>query len=413
MDHDRRARFSLASVLFTFFIDNLSWSIVFPIFSPLFLDSSSKLFDADVSVQTRTAILGFFLMAFSLGQFLGAPLLGEYADRRGRRKALALSVFFTLVGFALTSWSVQVGSLSILFMGRLITGIFASNMSICLAAVSDLSEDPKEKVRYFGYLSVIAGVSFILGGFVGGKLSDPTISPLFSPQFPLWIATGFTLVNYFFILFGFRETSRIDLLVRFNFLESFQNIQKALKTEGIQKVYLIYFLFLFAWTILFQFVPVLAVRYFDFSYSNNADLALFMGICWAIGSGYLNKILMRRFSGLTILKGSLLLFTLCCALVVFPTHIYWVLAVTAGSVIMGGLAWPHCTGFISDSAPKEIQGKIMGISQSVQSLAMTLSPALGGIAAQFHVEWTFLLGAAASMGASVLYLSLKKRNSES
>ena len=198
MQH-KSSKLSLASVFFTFFIDNLCWAVVFPIFAPYFLDRDNILFSPEVSEASRTTILGFFLMAFSLGQFLGAPVLGEYADRHGRKKALLLSVIVTLGGLLLTAWSMKMQFLSLLFIGRLITGIFAGNMSICLACVTDLSEDEKTKVRYFGYFSVLAGLSFILGAFLGGKLSDPTVDSLFSPDFPRWLAAFLTFFNFLFI----------------------------------------------------------------------------------------------------------------------------------------------------------------------------------------------------------------------
>ncbi|MDE3045021.1 MAG: MFS transporter [Verrucomicrobiota bacterium] len=407
MHSSKRQGLSLASIFLTFFIDNLSWSIVFPLFAPYFLESQVHVFSADVSLQTRTTILGFFLMAFSLGQFLGAPVIGEYADRNGRRKALLMSVFFTCFGFALTAWSMERDNLYLLFLGRLITGIFASNMSICLACVTDLSPDEKQKAKRFGYLSFLAGLSFILGAFVGGKISDPTISPLFTFTFPLWVATFFSLINFLFILFGFRETSPINSEVQFDFLECFRNLKEALQTEQIKRIYAIYFLFLFAWTMLFQFVPVLVVTKFDFTNSTIGDLALFMGICWAIGSGYLNKILVKRFLPLRVLEVSLILFTILCAVIIFPKHLYGTLGVLAGCVVLGGLAWPLCTSFISNVAPRNIQGKVLGISQSVQSLAMALAPALGGVVYQGYTGFPFLLGAFASLIAAGLYFTLK------
>lgn len=413
MEHSplKRSRLALASVFFTFFIDNLCWSIVFPIFAPFFLDPKNLLFSPEVSEATRTAILGFFLMAFSLGQFLGAPVLGEYADRHGRKKALFLSVFFTLGGLALSAWSMEHKNLIWLFVSRLVTGIFASNTSICLACVADLSEDEKRKVKNFGYFSVLAGLSFVLGAFLGGKFSDSSIHPFFTPYFPLWLATGMTFANLLFILFGFRETASIDLSVKFDFLECFHNIKRALQTEKIKRIYLIYFLFLFAWTMLFQFTPVLVVQDFGFTGSNIGDMALFMGLCWAIGSGYLNKILIHYFSPLRILETCLLCFTLFSALIVFAVHIYGVLALLGLCVVIGGLAWPLCTGMISNLAPPSIQGKILGISQSMQSLAMSVAPALGGLVYKISLGFPFLLGAAASFCAGAIYFTLKDRKS--
>jgi DHA1 family tetracycline resistance protein-like MFS transporter len=409
LHNPQKRKISLAAVFFTFFIDNLSWAVVFPIFAPYFLDPKNAMFSADVSIATRTTILGFFLMAFSLGQFLGAPVLGEYADRNGRKKALVLSVLFTLIGLALSAWSMGTNSLIWLFIARLITGVFAGNMSICLACVSDLSEDEAHKAKNFGYLSVIAGLSFVLGAFFGGKFADSTISPSFTPNFPLWIAAGMTALNLAFIWFGFKETSHVDHTVKFDFLEGIHNIQKALKTEKIKRMYAIYFLFLFAWTILFQFAPVLFVSEFSFTSSNIGDLALFMGICWAIGSGYLNKMLVRFFAPLRVLECALLAFTLLCGLIIFPKEIYGVIAILGACVALGGLAWPLCTTLISNTAPRDIQGKILGMSQSVQSLAMSIAPLVGGMAFQASLGLPFLIGAGASLLAGIIYFTLKDR----
>lgn len=405
----RKSKLSLASIFFTFSIDNLCWSIVFPLFAPYFLDPENILFGKEVSEAARTTILGFFLTAFSLGQFLGAPIIGEYADRSGRKKALAVSVFFTLVGLGITAWSMGAHILWLLFAGRLITGIFASNVSVCLAAISDLSETESARVRNFGFLSVLAGLSFIIGAFLGGKLSDPTISSYFTPNFPLWVATALTIVNFLFICLGFKETGTIDQTVKFDFWESFRNIKAALRTEKIKRVYFIYFLFLFSWTLLFQFTPVVVVHSFEFTSSDIGDLALYMGLCWAVGAAYLSKLLLSYFSSLRVLEGCLCLFTLFSLSLLFPKHIYAVLPIVGLCVTIGGLAWPLFNNLISTLAPRHIHGKILGMSQSIQSLAMTLAPIAGGAASHWSVRFPFLAGAVAGSIAILVYFSLREK----
>ncbi len=344
-------------------------------------------------------------MAFSLGQFIGAPLLGEYADRKGRRKALMVSVLFTLAGLALSAWAMGSRTLWLLFIGRLVTGLFAGNMSICLAAVSDSSPSEKAKVKNFGYLSVLAGLSFILGAFLGGKLSDSSISPLFTPEFPLWVATSLTGFNWLFLYLGFKETHLINEHVHFNLWESFYNIKQALRTEKIKRIYSIYFLFLFTWTILFQFTPVLVVKKFSFNSSNIGDLALYMGLCWALGSTYLSKLLLHRFSSLRVLEGCLCLFTALLAAVLFTEHKITTLIVIGGCVMLGGLAWPLCTNLISSLAPKNMQGKILGMSQSVQSLAMAIAPVAGGLVSGRSLYAPF--AAAVVSGSLAIFIHFK------
>jgi len=399
----KNAKIALASVFLTFFIDTLCWSIVFPIFAPYFLDSNNALFDANISMSTRTIVLGLFLMAFSLGQFLGAPIIGEYADRHGRKKALALSIFFTLLGLALTAWSMGNYCLFWLFVGRLMTGIFASNTAICLASITDLSEDKQIKAKNFGYFSALAGISFVTGALIGGILSDSTINPSFYPGLPIWLACGLTLINLLFVLIAFKETIRKESAEKFQLFTCFQNIKLALKTKQIKTIYTIYFLFLFAWTILLQFIPVVVVKNFGFTESNIGELALFVGICWTIGSGYLNQWLRFRFSTSHILRACFLIFTILSACVVLPQHIYNILLLTGLCVGIGGAIWPLCTNIISNLGTLETQGKVLGMSQSVQSLAMAIAPLVGGIAFKISLELPFFLGSAACLAAGIIY----------
>ena len=167
-------RISFFSILFTFFVDNLGWSIVFPIFAPLFLNDQN-VFSLNFSFQIKTAILGIFLAAFPLAQFFGSPILGDFADRAGRKKALIISISLIVLGYVLSAWSILLKNLSLLFISRLITGLFSGNLSVCLATISDLSTSEKSKTGNFSFLSVLAGFSFIIGAFLGGRLSDKNI----------------------------------------------------------------------------------------------------------------------------------------------------------------------------------------------------------------------------------------------
>ncbi|NGX51853.1 MAG: Tetracycline resistance protein, class B [Candidatus Anoxychlamydiales bacterium] len=402
-----KRRFSFFSILFTFFVDNLGWSIVFPIFAPLFLDPQNLVFSESVSFAARTTILGVFLAAFPFAQFFGAPLLGEFADRSGRKKALILSIILTCVGYLISAWSIHASNLVWLFIGRIVTGIFSGNLSVCLAAISDLSVTEKAKAKNFGFLSVLAGFSFIIGAFIGGKFSDTTISTWFTPAIPLAIAAALSFINFFFIVFAFKEPKDKKHYVKFDLLEGMHNIQKALKTKNIKTIYVIYFLFVFAWTIVFQFSPVLVIKKFAFTNSQIGDLAAFMGICWAIGSWPLNKLLSKWFSPLRILDVAFLIFTVLCGLVAFPKDVAGVILILGGCVVIGGLAWPLCTTVISNRAPARMQGKIMGISQSMQASAMAISPIIGGLFDRVHIYLPFLIAALASLIAGIIYFKAK------
>lgn len=403
----KRRKLSLFSIFFTFFVDNLGWSIVFPIFAPFFMDVNNQMFTQEISTATRTSLLGLFLFAFPFAQFFGAPILGEFADRAGRKKALILSVFLTMVGYLLSAWSIHHKMLGILFFSRLLTGLFAGNLSICLAATTDLCETEKIKRKIFGYLSAVAGFSFIIGAFIGGKFSDPTISPLFNHAFPFWIATGITFLNLLFVIFAFYETKETNAHEEFDLWEGIHNIKQALKVKNIKSLYLIYFLFVFSWSMVLQFTPVLVIDRFQFGASKIGDIAAFMGICWAFGSTVLQKLIIKKISPLKTMEICLFIFTLVCLIIIFPVRVEGLFVVLGIGVVFAGVCWPICTALISSHAEKKMQGKILGISQSMLSLAMALSPLIGGLGDHIFWGFPFVFAALTSLLATLLYFTLK------
>ncbi len=100
-------------------------------------------------------------------------------------------------------------------------------------------------------------------------------------------------------------------------------------------------------------------------------------------------------------------FTVLCGLVAFPKNISGVILILGACVMIGGLAWPLCTTVISNRAPHQMQGKIMGMSQSMQASAMAISPIIGGLFDRVHIYLPFLVAAFASLIAGMIYFRAK------
>jgi MFS family permease len=151
------------------------------------------------------------------------------------------------------------------------------------------------------------------------------------------------------------------------------------------------------------------IKRFDFTNSNIGDLAGFMGICWALGSWITNHLLIRYFSQLKILEVVILIFTILCGLIAIPVDKILLLCILGSCVIIGGIAWPLCSSIISNRAPSNIQGKILGISQSMQSLAMGISPIIGGIANGVSIYFPFVIASFSCLIAGIIYFNLRPK----
>lgn len=398
---------SLFSVFFTFAVDNLGATIVFPIFAPLFLDPSKGLLGANVSEGYKTVLLGFFLGVYPFMQFIFAPILGEYADHFGRKRALLLTTFLTFVGYALSAFGIHHHSLFWIFFARLIMGVGAGNLSICLSSLSDLSPSKKKKIRYYSYGSAIAGLTFILGPFVGGKLSDPSINPLFNSSFPMIIGAVLGLINVLFILFAFAETLKTPSQKSFDLIKGIHNIQTALKTKSIRPLYLIYFFFLFSWNIIFLFVPAFVVENFHLSNSSIGDVCALLGVCWIFGTGVLHRIFYHVVNPKWILLVAFLAFSAIVVFIPYPHFLKGFLLLLGVCTMLSGLIWPICTSAISNAAPDHIQGKVLGLSQSVFSITMMLSSILGGLFLHAHSLIPFVFASLSSLVAAAILLRIK------
>ncbi|MES2121150.1 MAG: MFS transporter, partial [Chlamydiota bacterium] len=162
-------------LLMTVFIDSLGFGLVYPIFSSLILTPEQSILPTETSVAIRGLLFGMLVSAFCVGQFFGGPILGALSDRLGRKKILIASLWLAVIAYLLAGLGIVIHSIALLFVGRLLSGWGASNWSIAQSIIVDQSS-VEEKSKNFGLLGMAWGTGFVIGPFMGGKLSDPAIN---------------------------------------------------------------------------------------------------------------------------------------------------------------------------------------------------------------------------------------------
>jgi len=165
---------SILTIFFTVFIDLLGLGIVIPILPALIINPTANLLPFDTAFSQRTIIYGFLIASYPIMQFFGAPLLGTLADRFGRKKILSISLLGTWAGYVLFIIGILTQDIYLLFIGRSIDGFTGGNISIAQSAISDIST-PENKSRNFGLVGMAFGLGFVIGPYIGGKLSDPKL----------------------------------------------------------------------------------------------------------------------------------------------------------------------------------------------------------------------------------------------
>lgn len=168
---------SIFPLLFSNFIVTLGFSIVLPFLVFLVIDFGGN-----------SIIYGILAAIYPAFQLIGAPLLGKWSDRIGRKKVLLVSNTGTFIGWIIflaallvPVWPIHnidsqvAGSfvitlpLIILFLARGIDGITGGNISVANAYLADVSTD-KDRSKNFGKMAISSNLGFIIGPVLAGIL---------------------------------------------------------------------------------------------------------------------------------------------------------------------------------------------------------------------------------------------------
>jgi DHA1 family tetracycline resistance protein-like MFS transporter len=400
----KKSRRSLFPVLLTYFLDNFGLAIIYPIFTPLLIRSEHSIITYTTPFFERTVLLGFLIAVFPLAQLFGAPLIGQFSDRFGRKRSFYITILGTALGYTATAVSITDHSLAGLFLSRFATGFFAGNLALCLASIADMSTDDTSRTRNFSLISAIGGLSFIIAIAFGGILSDPGISRHFNPSLPFWIIALLSYINLACMLLLFEETHKSVSHPGINPFKGIKNLIQGIKNKELQIIYSVNFLFMIGWVASMQFFPVLLLEHFKFQVSQITICLMFTGATWFLSNLTVNRSLAKRFfPGRTLLVSLLIL-----ALLLLLTTLVWTpaffLPLFFAASCCASLCWTNGLATISLKAPLSIQGSILGINQSMTSIAAMLSPIIGGALAATNPHAIYGFGGAACLIAFTILL---------
>ncbi len=129
--------------------------------------------------------VGYLVSTFAVCQLLAGPVLGNLSDRVGRKPVLALSQLGTFAGFVLLGFA---HSLPMIFAARVIDGITAGNLSVAQAAIVDVTT-PEKRARGFAVIGIAFGLGFLIGPAVSAWLATIDL------RLPIALAAGLSLVS--------------------------------------------------------------------------------------------------------------------------------------------------------------------------------------------------------------------------
>lgn len=401
----------LTIVIFTIFLDALGFGILIPIVPLLLADYTSGFYilPKEFSVQTGYVLFGLITAIFPMMQLFSTSILGQFSDRFGRKPILMYTLFGTSITYALFAYGISIKHILLLFMARALAGIASGNLSVAQASIADLTK-PADRAKNFGLIGAAFGLGFIIGPFLGGKLSDPTILPFFNPTIPFYFAALLSLINAFSVRANFHETNKfINKEPKVKWGKSLTNILKAYKFEKLRFLYLTNFLFFSGFTFFVTFISVFLIKKFNFTQGDIGDFFSFLGIWIVFTQGVLIRRVTKYFNEWQVLRITIVVAGIFIGLIYFVSSLWMVYIIIPIIAMCNGLSFANMAGLISRSADQKIQGEILGISASIQALAQLIPPILAGfIAASFSPEAPLIVASLIIIFSGVLFIVLYK-----
>ncbi len=382
----------LPIVMFTLFIDLLGVGILIPVVPQLLANPHSGfyLLPAGWSYKSGLILLGWLTAIYPFMQFVATPILGQLSDRYGRKKILAISLAGTAVSYAVFAIGIIQRNIPLLFVSRAFDGITGGNMAVAQAAVADVTV-PERRTRNFGMMGAIFGIGFVLGPYIGGKLSTGGVTLLhvgglkafttpswFNAATPFWFAAVLCVINVALVLTILPETLKTfakSAALKWN--QSIKNITKAFANPQLRNIFIMVFLFYGAFTIFNTFFGVYAASKFGFRANNLGDFFAYVGLWIAFAQGITGP-LAKRFANWQILRFTVLGAAAAVPLMLIPHNTSGLLLLSPPYMLFVGITIANITALVSRSVGGDKQGEILGVTASVQALAQAIPAAVTG-----------------------------------
>lgn len=421
-------------IFLTLYIDLIGFSIIFPLGPDLLeyylkIDGHSGALgwllaqtDAIAALMGKdrnfAAVLlgGFISSFFSILQFVFAPFWGALSDRRGRRGVLIFTVAGTALGYLIWVCS---GSFWLFLLSRIVSGGFSGNLSVATAAVADVTTR-EERSRAMGMVGAAFGLGLVTGPTLGALTvrfnlleSHPSLERFGVNPFsvPAFIAFALCLINLVWVSKRFKETLTATARAesRDPRLRNPVAAIFGLKNPAVRRANLVAFIYSVAFVAMETSLTFLAAERFGYTARQNGMLLAFLGVCAIVTQGYIVRVLLKRYSEISILSAGLAFSAVGLVCIGYAPQ-PWLLYVGLAALALGsGLVNPSSSGLISLYSEQAEQGRALGIFRSLGSLSRAITPVLAG--ATFWVFGSasvFVAGAAFAICALWLSLSLPK-----
>ncbi len=411
---DVKKRNPLGAVFATIFIDLVGFSILIPVFPLLISPGRFRVTPASWSPHAGLIMMGWLQAIYPLCIFVAAPILGQLSDRKGRRPILAISIAGTAVGYVIFAIGIATKNIPLLFLGRALDGITGGNLAVAQAAIGDVSTN-ENRAKNFGLIGAAFGLGFIVGPYIGGRLSAPHANfyglfhtpGWFGATTPFWFAAAAAAINATVVFLRFPETLETRIEGKMDVGQAIHNVRKGFASDRLRVPLVTAFFWTCGFTFFTTFFGVLLRNKFGFSQSKTGDYFAIVGLFIALTQGAIVGVVAKKLPDFRILRFSVIAQAGTLYVYASITHsstLYYFIPIFT---LFQGLSQANLSTLMSRSAEPGRQGEAMGIYSSVTSMAQVPASVLVGyISGSFTSKAPLTVAAILTLIAGIAFIAL-------
>ncbi len=405
---------SIFPILLVNFIGSLGYSIILPFMAVLVIKFGGN-----------ELVYGVLGATYSFFQLLGAPILGRWSDRIGRRKVLLISqagTFLAWLVFLVALLLPQTTLLDVnsrvlgvfvltlpllmLFVARVLDGLTGGNISVANAYLADITTDDDRKAN-FGKMSAAGNMGFIIGPALAGVLGATVLGDIL----PVGVAMAVSLLAIAVIYYRLEESQRC--VIDSN-QEEHRTAGKVLGAEhkecydlagdkltfaqvfrlpGVPFFLMNYFLIFLGFNFFYVAFPIYAIQVLEWTIFSLGIFYSVLGGIMVLFQGPVLTWLSGRYAESTLIVVGGILLT--AGFLGFSSGREPVIFVSTLLFSSGnGILWPSFLSLLSQLGAKQQQGSIQGLASSTGSMASIIGLLAGGVLFGLLGAKVFLLSAA-------------------
>jgi DHA1 family tetracycline resistance protein-like MFS transporter len=312
--------------------------------------------------------VGFLFSSYALCQLIAGPILGKLSDTYGRKPLLIFSQIGTLIGFIVLAISHQ---LWLVFLSRIIDGATAGNLSLAQAYIADVTA-PEKRAQSFGVIGIAFGVGFTIGPGISGLLAH------YGYVYPILAACVFSFTSIMCTTFLLpRKTQPIagapTPSERVSIFHPGQYVAY-LRRPGLAGLFLQFLCFVFSFSTFFAGFALFTQARLNYGPTQVGTVLLVIGILGILLQGKALGVMVDKWGERRVAQIGFFTSGVAGVAISLVANTAGMIVTAGGLSVGSGMVRAPVTSLITRKAGKHEQGVILGITQSLQSVAQIVSP---------------------------------------